>query len=125
MICEIHGEVKFYKRKNRKTGYYCSKCWIDRMAKFRADLKKELVEMLGGSCSRCGYNECFWAMHFHHVNPSQKTENVSEYIRRKATRQAKEEAKNCILLCGNCHSLTEYEIQRRAWDSNPQSPLRP
>ena len=34
--------------------------------------KLKLIEMLGGSCKKCGYNANIAALHFHHRDASQK-----------------------------------------------------
>ncbi len=35
----------------------------------RNNMKKQAVKLLGGKCSRCGYNKCIEALEFHHEDP--------------------------------------------------------
>lgn len=69
--------------------------------KYRNKQKKELVNLLGGKCSRCGYSKCLRALSFHHVNDKTMSLNQSNGL---AFAKRAKEAKNCILLCENCHS---------------------
>lgn len=66
--------------------------------------KKELISLLGGKCSKCGYNKNYAALQFHHLNPIEKEHNLDA---RKLSNSTWEwcinEAKKCILLCANCH----------------------
>ena len=67
-------------------------------------LKRALVNHLGGCCLLCGYNRCFRALHFHHLNPHEKEFNISE----KSTWHALHlEIEKCVLLCANCHAEVE------------------
>ena len=38
----------------------------------RRSMKIQGIKMLGGKCSRCGYDRCVDALEFHHVNPAEK-----------------------------------------------------
>jgi len=40
---------------------------------------------------------------FHHVDPSEKTENVSSLLRKGSINAVKEEIAKCVMLCANCH----------------------
>ena len=68
-----------------------------------------LVQFLGGQCSECGYRDCYEALEFHHKDPAQKIgRGVSDVLTGKFE-IALEEAKKCILLCGNCHQKHHAE----------------
>lgn len=67
-----------------------------------SSLKKRLIDLKGGCCKLCGYNRCFSALHFHHVNPFEKSFTISDKSRLDS--DLKEELDKCILLCSNCHS---------------------
>lgn len=58
-------------------------------------------------CKRCGYDKCFAAIDFHHIDSKSKRFNIATAIKRKPTEEAKkfisEEIKKCIPLCANCH----------------------
>jgi predicted nucleic acid-binding Zn ribbon protein len=67
--------------------------------------KLELVEMMGGCCSKCGYNENVSALHFHHKDSSQKQFKLGMRILSNRKMEAiKKEAEKCELLCANCHA---------------------
>ena len=38
----------------------------------RRSMKLQAIKMLGGKCSKCGYNKCVDALEFHHKNPKEK-----------------------------------------------------
>ena len=68
----------------------------------KRDSKRRWIERLGGKCTRCGYNKCLEALHFHHVDPSTKSFAVFDTWR--SDRLIEEELKKCILVCANCHA---------------------
>ena len=51
-------------------------------------------------CSKCGYNSCAGALHFHHN--SNKDKNVSMLLNAPRWKLAREIC-NCSILCANCH----------------------
>ncbi len=65
-------------------------------------IKIEMINLLGGRCSKCGYNHCWAALEFHH-NTSDKEGNMAHIIKNKSREKALKEGKKCILLCANCH----------------------
>jgi predicted HNH restriction endonuclease len=86
---------KRYYEKHKKTRYK------EKMERIN-NLKKELKIMLGGKCSRCGYDKSFCALDFHH-NQGDKEGNVSRLIKDFSKQKALKEIRKCILLCANCH----------------------
>ena len=58
--------------------------------------------MLGGKCSKCGYNKCLSALDFHH-NRGKKEGHLSRLIKDFSKQKSLKEIKKCILLCANCH----------------------
>lgn len=74
--------------------------------------KKQVVDLKnlhGGKCIRCGYNKCFEALDFHHVDPENKIGTVAYLFMDKGKKAAFDEAKKCILICANCHRETHME----------------
>ena len=72
----------------------------------RQKRKRELVYIMGGKCSICGYDKCIAALEFHHVNKSTKNRGLSDgncYSWEKDV----EEVKKCALVCSNCHKEIE------------------
>lgn len=85
----------------------CSKSHkSSRSQKNRAYQKKlKLVNLMGGSCTNCGYNKNFSALVFHHKDPNLKKFSLdSRTLANRAWHLVLEESKKCILLCHNCHS---------------------
>ncbi len=85
---------KRYYEKNRVEIYNTK---IKRLKKIKIDL----INVLGGKCSRCGYNKCVSALEFHHLGD--KEDNIAHIIKNKSKEKALKEVKKCILLCANCH----------------------
>jgi predicted HNH restriction endonuclease len=86
---------KKYREKNRSRIYYIKQKRV-------RDIKAELIALLGGKCSKCGYSKCEFAMDFHH-NTGNKENNMAHIIKNKSRQKALKEAEKCILLCANCH----------------------
>lgn len=71
---------------------------------WRLQTKSFLVQCLGGKCCRCGYNRCLAGLDFHHIDPAQKDDTLSNYlVRPTATFDIIKEARKCVLLCKLCH----------------------
>ena len=88
-------------RFNQKTGAYCKNRRLDR--------KKEMLNILGGCCSACGYDKNRAALNFHHVNPKEKLFNLTVRNISSIPYEALiTEVKKCIILCANCHSEHHY-----------------
>lgn len=76
-----------------------------RIKNYRITLKQQA----GGKCSRCGYDKCLAALHFHHTDPTQKSHTISERCGNIGIIRLKREADKCILLCANCHAELHEE----------------
>lgn len=68
-----------------------------------------LVSEAGGCCAVCGYDRCIFNLHFHHVDRSTKTLEMTTASGR-ALDAYREEAKKCVLVCANCHGEIESGI---------------
>lgn len=68
--------------------------------------KVELASRFGGKCSRCGYDRCSRALHFHHVDgrngPGGKVD----------LREVDEFPERFQLVCANCHIEIHDEIDK-------------
>jgi len=73
--------------------------------KARGILRREtLIQMMGGSCSRCGYNKCNSSLVFHHLDPAIKEFKLDiRHCSNSSWGNLLAESKKCILLCANCH----------------------
>ena len=69
----------------------------------RTNRRRELIEMKGGGCEKCGYDENISVLSFHHRNPEIKNFNMSGNNLMRKWDDVLEEAEKCVLLCRNCH----------------------
>ena len=105
MVCFRHGTTEFGLRAD---GYRrCLRCRSDDVAKRRRRVKEILVADAGGSCAICGYDRCIAAMHFHHVDPQEKSFSLADRGLSRSLESARAEARKCVLLCSNCHAEVE------------------
>lgn len=102
--------AKDYRKNNvEKIKEYNSNPFKKRKDVMRIRTKKyELCLYRGGKCKRCGIkvsmdNLCIFD--FHHLRD--KSFNMAPFTR--SMKELKEESKKCIVLCSNCHRLTEYD----------------
>jgi Homeodomain-like domain len=103
--CRTHGTTAFVLEGR---GYYrCCRCRMERVAERRRKVKRILVEEAGGACTICGFAEHPAALEFHHVDPSQKSFELSIRGVTRSIDVLREEAEKCVLLCSNCHALVE------------------
>ena len=61
--------------------------------------KNELIQKLGGKCSKCGSTE---HLEFDHINPENKSFNISQMLNR-SKQATDDELQKCQLLCHHCH----------------------
>jgi hypothetical protein len=107
-LCRRCGTTKhnsdFYRRrKGAGLSAYCKTCTNNQTLERQRRLKKELVEYKGGSCERCGYNNCVAALEFHHTDPTQKDFTLAHLKLTSFNDKMKQELDKCIMLCSNCH----------------------
>ena len=62
---------------------------------------KEIKKENGDKCIICEYSRNPNGLHFHHIDPSTKIDQVGVFSNEGETRR---EAQKCILVCANCHS---------------------
>lgn len=103
--CRRHGVTEFILEGR---GYYrCKKCRSRGVAQRRRTIKRKLVEEAGGACIICGYRRCFAALEFHHLDPAEKSFNLSLRGITKSIDLIRQEAAKCVLLCATCHAEVE------------------
>ena len=84
---------------------FCNSC---RSLIRKIKLKAEFVALLGGRCSKCGYNKCIASLHFHHKNAEYKLFQLSgNFNRSRAVLLI--EVKKCELICANCHGEEHFK----------------
>lgn len=81
-----------------------------KMTDWRRRTKLKAVALLGNKCNRCGYNKCPWSLHFHHKDPSQKLDKITNMIScGQGWTKIQSEVMKCDLICANCHGELHYE----------------
>jgi len=108
MRCSRHGDTEFWL--NGRGYYRCKRCRSDAVARRRRKVKTILVEEAGGACCICGYDRNMRALHFHHLEPSQKRHEINAKGVAIALEKLRVEAQKCVLLCSNCHAEVEDGI---------------
>jgi transposase len=105
LTCPHHG-ITLHVREPR--GYFrCRLCRQRAVIRRRRKVKQLLVDEAGGRCRLCGYDRCFAALEFHHLDPSAKEFTVSRCGAHSISR-LRAEVRKCILLCSNCHAEVEH-----------------
>lgn len=105
MRCRHHGETEFWLSGR---GYYrCKLCRSAAVVRRRRRVKEILVKEAGGCCCICGYRRNMRALHFHHLEPSQKRHEINARGVAIALDKLRVEAQKCVLLCSNCHAEVE------------------
>jgi transposase len=107
--CERHGRTVY--RLDARATYRCVLCAQARVTARRRRIKEILVKEAGGRCATCGYDRLPAALHFHHVDPSAKEFGLSARGLSRSLDAARQEAKKCLLLCGNCHAEVEGGVR--------------
>lgn len=69
----------------------------------RTKLKKLMMEYKGNKCQLCGYSKYHGALDFHHIDPTQKSFNLSMDQLYRSWKRITKELDKCILVCANCH----------------------
>ncbi|HEY5044694.1 MAG TPA: helix-turn-helix domain-containing protein [Solirubrobacteraceae bacterium] len=108
MRCRHHGETEFWL--NGQGYYRCKRCRSAAVSRRRRKVKEILVEDAGGCCCICGYHRNMRALHFHHLDPSQKRHEINAKGVAIALEKLRIEAQKCVLLCSNCHAEVEDGI---------------
>jgi transposase len=103
--CDKHG-VTLFRINGREGRYRCVACMRRRVIDRRRRVKEMLVAEAGGRCVLCGYDRYAGALQFHHVDPAAKRFSIAGHGAR-ALDLLREEARRCVLLCGNCHAEVE------------------
>ena len=107
--CTVEKNVNDFYHYKTKTRNWCKEC--DKINTIiRQIIFKELcVEYKGGKCEKCGYDEYFGALEFHHRDPLQKKFSIGQVKLRKFNDETIEELDKCDMLCANCHRM-EHNI---------------
>lgn len=106
--CTHHGMTSYVM--DGSGVFRCRRCRVEAVARRRRRVKQILVEEGGGACCICGYSRCIAALHFHHLDPAEKTLPVSLSGVTLSIDFMRAEARKCVLLCSNCHAEVEAGV---------------
>ena len=84
---------------------------IEAVRRRRKRIRLMAIDLMGGKCSRCGYQKCQEALEFHHFDSAQKDFGISERGYTRSWKKVREELKKCILVCANCHRELHASMQ--------------
>ena len=90
----------------------------DRMKRRRHWLTKYKLHR---GCERCGYNAHGCALHFDHIDPSKKKDQVSLIIK-GTIKNLILEVRKCRVLCANCHAVKTHEDRQVTRGQHEQPP---
>lgn len=96
-ICSVCQKPQNIKQRNGTV------CWSCLCKRARNKRMIKLVNLLGGGCWVCGYDDCIQALDFHHMNPEQKSFQLSSREMQYSWDRIWNEAQKCCLLCCRCH----------------------
>jgi helix-turn-helix protein len=109
--CATHGVTTFV-RYGPADHLRCRLCRRERVSNRRRRVKEILVADAGGACRLCGYDRSVAALHFHHVDPEQKSFGLALRGVARSLERCRAEARKCVLLCANCHAEVEAGLAR-------------
>lgn len=115
--CPRHGETWFFKSPSGP--FRCRKCRAEAVSRYRRRVKERLIERAGGCCRICGYDRHPGALHFHHLDPAEKSFLLSRNGVTRSFAEVAAEADKCVLLCGNCHAEVEAGVANLSMDQLP------
>jgi hypothetical protein len=116
-FCSSKCRQKSYFNENpeKKRAYEKANRLKHKEKRSQADRKRRLKSLeyiqqikLENGCNKCGYKGHAAALDFNHLDPAQKSFNISSYLNSSREILDKEIAK-CEVLCANCHRIHTYE----------------
>jgi hypothetical protein len=76
-------------------------------------MKKDMADLKINGCAICGYDKSTSALHFHHVDSSNKKRGLEiTKLYGLDIISAIDELNKCILLCSNCHCEI-HDLERK------------
>ena len=87
----------------------CVRCVGEAVTRRNQKVRRILIEEAGGRCSVCGYARAQINLHFHHVDPEQKSFDMHSGSG-KSIAVFRAEARKCVLVCANCHGEIEAGV---------------
>lgn len=136
VVCGIEKDTSEFsvQKRNTKSGISikrrseCKSCYNEYIRKYLKDNEKhksrvkkgkekrrEFIAQLKVStgCYLCGYKKSSGALHYHHLDPSEKEFEIGWAVNKQLTEEKiMTEIKKCVLLCANCHSEVEQGVTK-------------
>lgn len=115
--CRVEKELKaFHERRDRARGYnrICKECWSRWHRERTQELRRRVIEKLGGKCVRCGFSDSR-ALQIDHVNGGGTQENRREGNVRVMRMALADTEGKYQLLCANCNWIKRWENREFAF----------
>lgn len=98
LICNSEYKKSYYKQNKKKI--------IDKNKKKKLENRETFYRIKEDlKCSKCGYNKNSSALHFHHIDPKNKTDSITNMIKEGMSHESIiNEIEKCEVLCANCHA---------------------
>lgn len=87
---------------------------IQAVQRRRKKVRQMAIDYKGGRCQICGYNRCFEALEFHHLESDDKDFGISDKGYTRSWEKIKAELDKCMLVCANCHR--ELHMTKNRYD---------
>ena len=128
LICNRHLLSEHVLSGKIKQRWKCKKCDYLYVRRYLENLKTRAMKYGGGECQKCGYDKCWRALHFHHIDPLKKEFNIFEgrpgHFKVRNWDKLKIEIDKCILLCANCHTELHFNDKKQDNPSVKQLKLK-
>lgn len=101
-----------YQRQYRRNRLLVEPGWDSKLHTHKRERARNAInKMKELGCSKCGYNKCNAALHFHHPKGTKKNylTIVGKLVSQGRMSAAVNEAKKCELICANCHAELHNE----------------
>jgi endogenous inhibitor of DNA gyrase (YacG/DUF329 family) len=110
---------KFCSASCRSLAYYHSNAEykqkvLEKSSSRQKRLRQENDEKLNSykiekGCAHCGFNSNPRALQCNHINPLEKSFQISSHISSKSWTEILSELGKCEILCANCHAIHSYD----------------
>ncbi len=97
--CGEKDVSKFYGRRRD----VCGSCHNDASVARTRRKREMIVRVLGGKCTKCGFDKYRASLDAHHADPSKKDPSA-RHMRFWSDKRIMIEIAKCVLLCKNCHA---------------------
>ena len=94
----------------RKKHYLANKSkYIQKAKEYKTTTKKTVNDYKKfNQCLNCGEDR-WWVLDFHHRDPSEKEDLISNLAQWGSKKKLEKEIKKCDVLCANCHRDLHYK----------------